>query len=138
MSEPTPKRPDPTRPAVQQAAKDHDRLKTRPAGPIPVAKRLESSLVISKSYRVRELPPPPVVVTPQSDRAETDDRQPHDTLPDGLAPPPEKHPEPPIELDALQIRAPGGGVFCAPSFAFLRAGNSGWSIPSGETVSVWD
>jgi len=124
VSEPTPRRPDPTRPAVQQPAKDRDRLKTCPTGddglktrpvePIPVAKRLESSLVISKSYRVRELPPPPVVAPPQSGRAETDDRQPHDTLPDGLAPPPEKHPEPPIELDALQIRTPGRWSFLRP------------------------
>ena len=67
--------------------------------------------MISKSYRVRELPPPPVVAPPRADHAETDDAQHHDTLPDGLAAPPEKPPEPPIELDALQIRTPGRWSF---------------------------
>ena len=67
MSEPTPKRPDPTRPAVQPE-KGGDGSKAYPT--VPVAKRLEatgpkSSLVISKSYRVRELPPPPVVALPR-------------------------------------------------------------------------
>jgi len=96
-------------------------LKTSPTGgQITVAKRLEppaeaarpiSSPVISKSYRVLELPPPPVVVPPQPDYAESDDSQPHDTLPDGLVAPPESPAEqpvePPIELDALQIRTSG-------------------------------
>jgi hypothetical protein len=81
------------------------------ARPTPVAKRLEaerpkSSPVISKSYRVVELPPPPIVITPAADEAETDEAERHDTLPDGLAAPPEGPPEPAIELDALQIRAP--------------------------------
>ena len=86
---------------------------------IPVAKRLEppakgeaarpkSSPVISKSYRVLELPPPPVIVMPPPlDGVEADDAQHHDTLPDGLETLPEKPPQPPIELDALQIRASG-------------------------------
>ena len=122
MSEPATRRPDPTRLANEQPAK----------GSIPVAKRLEppteeaaakkpdakdevsplkSSLVISKSYRVLELPPPPIVVLPRADHAATDDAQPCDTLPEGLAAPPEelpeKPPEPPIELDVLQIRTSG-------------------------------
>ena len=113
MSEPTPTRPDPPQPA-----KGGDRLQTCPTGQITVAKRLEpeansevvqpkSSLVISKSYRVRELPPPPIVAPPGTDRAESHDGQPRDTLPDGLAAPPEVPRQPPIELDALQIRTPG-------------------------------
>ena len=102
MSEPTPKRPDPTRPAAQQPTK----------GQIPVAKRLEadqpkSSPVIStKSYRVRELPPPPIIEPPRADRTEADDVPHHDTMPEGLSAPPEKPQGPAIELDALQIRAP--------------------------------
>ena len=129
MSEPTPKPPDPTRPAAQQPAEDSDRLKTYPtdgdrlkARPTPVAKRLEaerpkSSPVISKSYRVVELPPPPIVITPAADEAETDEAERHDTLPDGLAAPPEGPPEPAIELDALQIRARSGGDSCAAASA---------------------
>lgn len=127
MSEPTPKQPDPTRPAAQQPAKggdrlESDRLETRPTGKIAVAKRLEpaakdevaqpkSSPVISKSYRVLELPPPPIIVPLLSDYSEADDSQPHDTLPDGLLAPSEelaeKPLEPPIELGALQIEMPG-------------------------------
>ncbi len=122
MSEPTPIRPDPSRPAVEQPEKggdrlESDRLKTYPTAKLPVAKRLEpaakdevvrlkSSRVISKSYRVLELPPPPVIVPPRPDRAETDDGH-RDTLPEGLTAPPERPPEPSIELGALQIRTPG-------------------------------
>jgi len=122
VSEPTQKQPDPTRLVVQQPAKGDDRLKTCPTGKITVAKRLEpdakdetarpkSSPVISKSYRVVELPPPPVIAPPLSAYSEVDDSQPHDTLPDGLLPsleePAEKSLEPPIELDALHIQMPG-------------------------------
>jgi hypothetical protein len=111
VSEPTPKRPDSNRPAAPQPGTGDGKLKTSPAGQIPIAKRLEeaepkSSLVISKSYRVRELPPPPVVVPPQPSGS-ADDGVPHDTLPEGLTAAPEKPPEPPIELDVLQIRMAG-------------------------------
>jgi hypothetical protein len=97
VSEPTPRPPESTRPAVQPAKGD-DRLKTYPT----VAKRLEppaddakaatskSSAVISKSYRVLELPPPPVIAPPQHD----------------LDTPLEKQQPAPIELEALQIGMP--------------------------------
>ncbi len=102
MPEPTPKRPDPTRTEAQQPAK----------GQIPVAKRLEggqpksSAVIPAKSYRVRELPPPPVIEPPQADRTETDEVRNRDTLPDVLSAPPERTVEAAIELDALQIRTP--------------------------------
>jgi hypothetical protein len=105
---------------------ESDRLETRPTGrQIPVARRLEppaeeaeaarpkSSPVISKSYRVRELPPPPVIAPPGADQAETGDAQHHDTLPEGFAAQAEEPAELSIELDALQIRAAG-------SLKFLR------------------
>ena len=121
MSQPTPKRPDSTRPAAQQPAK----------GQIPVAKRLEPPVekaaaktpaakdeaarakslpVISKSYRVRELPPPPVVAPPEADHVE-EGSQHRDTMPDGLAMLAEKPPESPVELGALQIGSPGAWNF---------------------------
>ena len=105
MSEPTPKRSNATRPAVpEQSGKDKDGLKTNPT----VAKRLDaepakSSLVISKSYRVVELPPPPVVAPPPVDQADDNDAPRHDRLPDALASLPERERQAPIELDALQI-----------------------------------
>jgi len=104
VPEPAPDQPDPTRPAVQETAQVDDTSKSHPTGRIAVARRLESSPVISKSYRVRELPPPPVVVPPQPYRAESDAAPSDDTLPDGLRAPPEQLAAPPIELDALQIR----------------------------------
>ena len=75
MSEPTPKPPETKRPAVRKAAKDGDKLQRQ----IPVAKPLEaetkkeaapskSSVVLSQSYRVVELPPPPVAEPPAADR----------------------------------------------------------------------
>lgn len=118
MSEPTPRRP-----AAQQAAK----------GQIPMAKRIEppgeetkakqpaerdeaaeakSSPAIPKSYRVLELPPPPVITPPPivappgTDYAATDPGLHRDTLPDGLAGSAEGPPESPIELDVFQIRTP--------------------------------
>ncbi len=118
MPEPTPKPPETTRPAAQKPAKD-DRLETYPTDgdklkkQIPIARPLEpkSAVVVSKSYRVVELPPPPVVEPPVADEAKAVDAKPHDTLPDGLAAPAERPPETPIELDALQIRAPQRWTF---------------------------
>jgi hypothetical protein len=125
MPEPTSKRPDPTRPAVQQSAKTDDAPKTGSTEQIPLAKRLEaeakseaaqskSSRVISKSYRVRELPPPPIIAPPATDRAGKDDSRPCDTLPDGLTAPPNKPPEAAVDLDALHIRSPGRWSFLGP------------------------
>ena len=115
MSDPTPNQPDPSRPVAKPPG---------PSRPVPMARRLDreenagktvaknddaappkSSLVISKTYRVRELPPPPVVAPPKIDGQEAEAR---DILPDGLMVSPKSPPqvpaEPPIELAELQIR----------------------------------
>jgi hypothetical protein len=117
VPEPPSKRSDADGPAVPQPVKGGGKSQTGPAArPIPVAKRLEAtekesappkaSPAAPKSYRVRELPPPPVVVSPESPGADAVDGPPHDTLPDVLSTPPEKLPEEPIPLDALQISSP--------------------------------
>ena len=96
MSEPTPKRSDPSRPAVSTAGEKPRQVANLSYGADPGRQALEpaakdevvrpkSSPVISKSYRVRELPPPPIVAPPKADRGETNDAPHHDTLPDGLA-----------------------------------------------------
>ena len=135
---------------AQQSKKGEERSPTSPPGrPIPVAKRLEandetpgakSSLVISRCYRVRELPPPPIIGPPRPDLAKAADERPQgahpqdagpqDILPDGLVAPP----EPPMELDALQIRPVGRWRFCAAAPTPRRGGSDGWPIPNGKTT----
>jgi hypothetical protein len=108
VSQPAARPSEPTPPAVHPAKGD-DAQKSSPT----VAKRLQppaseatarqgsandkaaavkSSPVISKSSRVRELPAPPVIASPMRDTGGLQEKQ----LP------------PPIELEALQIAAPGG------------------------------
>ncbi len=95
MSEPKPKQSGTTRPAAQQPSVKEE------------AARPESSAVIYKSYRVLELPPPPVDAPPRANKAEPSEASRHDTLPDDLAAPAETRLQTPIELDALQIRTHG-------------------------------
>jgi hypothetical protein len=65
VSEPTSKPPDATRPVAKPPAKAPPvakRLDTPPASAAVIPGK--SSAVIAKSYRVRELPPPPVITPP--------------------------------------------------------------------------
>jgi hypothetical protein len=108
VSDPSQKRPDPTRPAAQ-GAKGNDSLQSSPPGQIPVARRIattppKSSEVISKSYRVVELPPPPVIAPPIPIHEQPDNEPPQDRLPDNLVALPEHRAAEPTELGALQIR----------------------------------
>jgi hypothetical protein len=83
LSEPTAKRADATPSASAEV--------------IPA----KSSEVIAKSYRVRELPPPPVVTQPVADAPQAGELLDEAGRAVGLL---EKEPAPPIELDALDIR----------------------------------
>src|SRR5580704_16839690 len=81
------------------------KVKKEPASAEVIAAK--SSEVISKSYRVRELPPPPVVTPPVFEVPNASELIDEATLPDGISAPGENDPEPPIELDTLNIRTKG-------------------------------
>ena len=118
MSEPTVKRADATRAVAKPAAKaappagrsldelsDEVKEKQQAASAEVIAAR--SSAVIAKSYRVRELPPPPVITPPVVAVPTASELIDEAAFPDGISAPEEKDPEPPIELDVLNIRPKG-------------------------------
>ncbi len=101
MLEPTVKRADATR----TAAKDGSKFASLAASADVIPGK--SSAVIAKSFRVRELPPPPVVTPPVADAPQASELIDEATLVGGVGAGFEKEPEPPIELDVLNIRANG-------------------------------
>jgi hypothetical protein len=118
LSEPTAKRADATNPAANRAAKAASSLArgseasgddVKAKNPLASAEVIpgKSSEVIAKSYRVRELPPPPVVTQPVAEAPQADELLDEAGRAVGVGVLEERELEPSIELDALDIRTKG-------------------------------
>jgi hypothetical protein len=84
-----------------------DKAKAEKPAPSAEVIPAKSSEVISKSYRVRELPPPPVITPPVADAPKAGELLNEAGLAVGVGTTEDNEPEPPIELDVLNIRTKG-------------------------------